>query len=113
MEDALIKIIESFGYPYYRQGSMSNDEKYPETFVTFWNNDSPDHSHYDNNDYGTSWDFDVNVYSIDPSLTYSLLADIRSALKAANWIPTSKGYDVASDEPSHTGRGMNVLYLET
>lgn len=113
MEDALITILESFKYEVYRQGSMSDDQSYPETFITFWNNDSPDHAHYDNTDYGTSWDFDVNVYSTDPSITYSLLDEIRSALKAENWIPTSRGYDVASDEPTHTGRGMNVLYLET
>ena len=113
MEDALILILESFKYEVFRQGSMSDDDAYPETFITFWNNDSPDHSHYDNDNYGTAWDFDVNVYSTDPSVTYSLLSEIRSALKAQKWIPTSQGYDVASDEPTHTGRGINVLYLET
>lgn len=113
MEDNLVEILSTFGYEVYRQGSMSDDEEYPETFFTFWNNDSPDHSHYDNSDYGTDWDFDVNVYSIDPALTYSLLTDVRTALKAAGWIVPSKGHDVASDEPTHTGRGINVFYLET
>ena len=113
MEDNLIEILSTFGYEVYRQGSMSDDEEYPETFFTFWNNDSPDHSHYDNSEYGTAWDFDVNVYSTDPALTYSVLADARIALKAAGWIISGKGYDVASDEPTHTGRGINALYLET
>ena len=113
MEDNLIEILSTFGYEVYRQGSMSDDEEYPETFFTFWNNDSPDHSHYDNSEYGTAWDFDVNVYSTDPALTYSVLADARIALKAAGWIIPGKGYDVASDEPTHTGRGINALYLET
>ena len=113
MEDNLIEILSTFGYEVYRQCSMSDDEEYPETFFTFWNNDSPDHAHYDNSEYGTAWDFDVNVYSSDSALTYSVLADARIALKAAGWIIPGKGYDVASDEPTHTGRGINALYLET
>lgn len=112
MEDNLIKVLSWFGYPVYRQGSMSNDEDYPETFFTFWNNDSPDHAHYDNAEYGTEWDFDVNVYSSNPELTYSVLANARVALKAAGWIVPSKGYDVASDEATHTGRGLNAIYLQ-
>lgn len=112
MEDNLITILESFGYPVYRQGSMSDDEQYPETFFTFWNNDSPDHAHYDNSDYGTAWDFSIYVYSSDPIMTYSLLLDARNALKAAGWITPSKGFDVASDEATHTGRGLEVFYLE-
>lgn len=112
MEDALITILESFNYPVFRQGSMSDDDAYPETFITFWNNDSPDHSHYDNDEYGTEWDFNVYVYSSDPSRTYSLLDEIRAELKTNGWIPTSKGFDVASDEPTHAGRGIECLYLQ-
>lgn len=112
MEDALITILESFKYPVYRQGSMSNDTAYPATFITFWNNDSPDHAHYDNTEYGTNWDYNVYVYSSDPSLPYSLMSDIRTALKAAGWIVTSKGFDVASDEATHTGRAIECIYME-
>lgn len=113
MEDKLIEILESFGYPVYRQGSMSNDESYPETFLTFWNNDSPDHAHYDNKEYGTAWDFNVYVYSSNPALTYSVLTDVRTALKSAGWIVPGKGFDVQSDEATHTGRGLGVFYLDT
>lgn len=113
MEDGLITILLTFGYPVIRQGSMSNEEKYPNHFFTFWNNDSNDHAHYDNSNYGTVWDFDVNFYSIDPSLTYSVLLSAKTALKNAGWIISGDGYDVASDEPTHTGRGMNAIYLKT
>lgn len=112
MEDNLIELLESFGYPVYRQGSLSDDEEYPDSFFTFWNNNSPDHAHYDNSDYGTEWDFDVNFYSNDPSLTYSVLANARVLLKQNKWIVPTKGYDVQSDEPSHTGRGMEALFLQ-
>ena len=112
MEDELITILESFKYPVYRQGSMSNDDAYPETFFTFWNNDSPDHSHYDNEEYGTNWDFNIYVYSSDPAKTYSLLADARAALKAAGWICMGKGFDSSSDEETHTGRGLEVIKMQ-
>ena len=113
MEDNLINILESFKVPVFRQGSMSNEAVYPSTFFTFWNNNSPNHAHYDNDEFGTAWDFSIFVYSDDPSTTYSLLSDARSALKAAGWITPSKGFDVPSDEATHTGRGLEVFYLET
>lgn len=112
MEDKLIEILESFGYPVYRQGSLSNDEGYPDTFFTFWNNTSPNHSHYDNEEYGTDWDYSIYVYSNNPVMVYSLLLDARNALKSDGWVTPNKGYDVASDEPTHTGRGLDILYLE-
>lgn len=113
MEDNLVQILESFGYRVYRQGSMSNDEKYPDTFFTFWNNNSPNHAHYDNDEFGTAWDFSIYVYSTDPVKTYALLLDARRALREAGWVTPSKGFDVASDEATHTGRGLEVFYLET
>lgn len=112
MIDNLIELLESFDYPVFRQGSLTENEPYPETFITFWNNESPDHSYYDNTDYGTAWNYTVYVYSSDPALTYSVLDNIRDNLKAANWIVPGKGYDAASDEITHTGRGLDIYYLE-
>lgn len=113
MEDKLIEILESFGYPVYRQGSMSDDAVYPDTFFTFWNFDTPDHSYYDNSDYGTEWGFNIYVYSNDPDKTYSVLASARTALKEAGWICRGKGFDVQSDEETHTGRGLEIYFLQT
>ena len=118
MEDILIGILEGLTtpagtYPVFRQGSLTEEQPYPETFFTFWNNLSEDHAHYDNAEYGTRWEFDVNVYSVDPVQTYDLLDAARAALKSEGWIISGRGYDVPTDEPTHTGRGMSVLYLET
>lgn len=112
IEDVLIGLLESFVYPVYRQGSLTVENGYPDSFFTFWNYDSPDHSHYDNHEYGTDWNFGVYFYSNNPELTYSVLADARILLKQNNWIVPSKGFDVRSDLPSHTGRGLTVFYLE-
>lgn len=112
MKDALIALLETFGYPVRLQGSLAEKEAYPESFFTFWNNDTPDGSHYDNNPISYVWDFDVNFYSTDPALVNSVLLEAINLLKTNGWIISGKGYDVATDEPTHTGRGMNVLYLE-
>ena len=112
MEDALIQILEGFGYPVYRQGSLTEEQEYPECFFTFWNNNSPDHAHYDNDNYGTAWDFSIYFYSVDPAQTYSVLSAARAALKQAGWVVPSQGYDVQSDEATHTGRAIDVYYLQ-
>jgi hypothetical protein len=111
MEDTLIQLLESFGYPVMRQGSLSADQKYPDTFFTFWNSTEDGQSFYDNDTASVVYDFDVNVYSSKPDVAYSLLAAARKLLKAEGWIISTRGFDVASDEITHVGRGMYVQYL--
>lgn len=112
MEDALIELLTSLGYDVYRQGSFADGDSYPDSFFTFWQTDSPDHAHYSNKDYGTEWSYSINFYSVDPALTYSVLDSARTLLKQNKWIIPSRGYDVYSDEPTHTGRGLQALYLQ-
>ena len=71
-----------------------------------------DGSHYDNDAVNYIWDFDVNFYSIDPGLVNTVLLDARRLMKSNGWIMSGKGHDLASDEPTHTGRGINVIYIE-
>lgn len=111
MEDNLIQLLESFGYPVMRQGSLSADQAYPDTFFTFWNSTEDGHSFYDNSTASVVYDFDVNVYSTSPDTAYSLLAAARNGLKAEGWIIATRGFDVPSDEITHVGRGMIVQYL--
>lgn len=112
MEDALIQLLESFGYPVMRQGSLPADQAYPDTFFTFWNSTEDGQSFYDNDTASVVYDFDVNVYSTSPDAAYSLLAAARKLLKGNGWIISTRGYDVASDEITHVGRGMAVAYLK-
>lgn len=112
MKDLLINIIKSLGYPVFLQGSLGKDEEYPESFFTFWNNSSDDGSHYDNQPISYIWDFDLNFYSSDPTLVNTVLIDAKVLLKQAGFVVRGNGYDVASDEITHTGRGINVLIFE-
>lgn len=112
MKELLIQTLEAFGYPVFLQGSLEPDTRYPDSFFTFFNNDSFDGNHYDNDAISCVWNFDVNFYSKDPALVNTMLAAAKGRLKGVGFIITGKGYDVASDEPTHTGRGINALYIE-
>lgn len=113
MEDRLIELLEEFDLPVIRQGSLDENDKYPDSFFTFWNPDSADHAHYDNSEYGIRWEYDVYFYSTDPLKTYSILEQARIKLKVNGWIITGRGFDVDSDEITHTGRGFQAYYLQT
>lgn len=112
MKDLLIQTLESFGYPVKLQGSLNKEDPYPESFFTFWNNNSYDGSHYDNDAISYVWDFDVNFYSTKAALVNTTLLEAKTKLKQQGFIVPGKGYDVASGEPTHTGRGINVLKIE-
>ena len=111
MEDLLIEVLESFGYPVRLQGSLLENEPYPDHFFTFWNRSSEGNSYYDNKECSTRFEYDVNFYSINPERVYSVLRDARKKLIQNNFIISGDGYSVTSDEPTHDGRGINVLYL--
>lgn len=112
MKNELINILEAYNYPVRLQGSIAPEEGYPETFFTIWNNETTDGNHYDNNPVSCIWDFTVYLYSTDPTIVNTVLESAIGDLKAAGWIISGKGYDVPSDEPTHTGRAVDVLYIE-
>lgn len=112
VKQLLIDTLESFNYPIILQGSLSNEDKYPDSFFTFFNNETSDDAFYDNKEFQTIWDFDLNFYSTDPELVNSVLLEAKRLLKAQNFIIDGAGYDVLSDEVTHTGRGMNLIYIQ-
>ena len=112
MEDNLIELLETFGYPVFRQGSLAENEVYPPTFFTFWNNTEYEQSAYDNATAFVIYDFDVNVYADDPNTVYSLQKQARILLKENGYQIPDRGHDLASDVDTHTGRGINVTKIE-
>lgn len=113
VKNLLINTIdEAFHLPIYLQGSMSDDEVYPDSFFTFWNNDTSDEEFYDNTETQTIWDFDLNFYSNDPVLVNTVILQAKTLLKGVGFIPDGSGYDVVSDQPSHSGRGINLLFIQ-
>lgn len=112
VKQAFIDVLSGFGYPVILQGSLDEDEAYPESFFTFWNNSTDDAAFFDNVETQTVWSFDCNFYSVDPTLVNTVLKQVKSALKKAGFIVNGVGYDIVSDEPTHTGRGLDVIYIE-
>ena len=114
MEDTLLEILGAFEVPVIRQGSLAPEAPYPETFFIFWYRSEEEQTAYDNEDVAfVVHEFDVNVYSTNPATVYSLLKNARDALKKAGWETLDRGHDIASDEITHTGRGLTCVYLET
>lgn len=103
---------EAFHLPIYLQGSLSVNDTYPDAFFTFWNNETTDQEFYDNTETQTVWDFDLNFYSNNPDIVNSVLVLAKNTLKTVGFIPDGSGHDVMSDEPTHTGRGLTLLFIE-
>lgn len=113
MEDLLIEVLQQFGYPVKLQGSILEDEPYPEKFFTFWDRGSDGGAYYDNCEYSTEFQYGVFYYSTDPADVYATLRAAIAKLKTAGFIVSGDGYSAASDEPTHDGRGVDVFYLRT
>lgn len=114
MKQTLIDILGNFcPNNVYLQGTLSESEAYPESFVTFFVNETPEDDFFDNEPNTVNWYFSVIYYSSDPALVNSKPAQIRSALKQAGFIPQGRGNDVPSDRPSHTGWAMDFIYQQT
>ena len=112
----LINVLTDAGYAegktLFLHNSMPEDMPYPDTFVTFKNEKSIDDLFRENEPYQTIWYFFVSVYSNDPELTNTELLRLRPLLKEKGFYPKGKGEDIASDEPTHTGRVLDVIYTE-
>lgn len=112
VEDLLIETLATFGYPVRLQGSLLENEPYPSDFFTFWNDSSNSQAFYDNNENAIIYEYSVNFYSVDSVKVYSVLREAKSKLKQVGFIVSGDGYSVASDEPSHDGRGIDIIYMK-
>ena len=114
MKQDLIDLLsgEFKTYPVILQGSLSPTDAYPESFFTIWNTETADWSHYDNGTVGFVWRFTVAFFSVDHTLVNTVLASARSLLIQHGWLVDGVGEDTPTDEISHTGRSLDVIYLE-
>lgn len=118
MEGKLIETLEPLGYPVRLQGSLLPKESYPDSFFTYWNDSADGSSYYSNNEGAILWAYSLNFYSTDPVLVSNMFKIIedtptaKSLLKSAGFIVSGAGYNVPSDEDTHTGRGISLLYRE-
>lgn len=113
MKDTLIAILSQFcPGKVYLQGTINENESYPETFLTFWTDYTEDRSHYDNDVTSIDWNFSVILYSSNPSNLGTIPGQIRAAMIAAGFIPQGRGNDIPSDVSTHTGWAMEFIKTE-
>lgn len=112
MEELLRKTLEPLGYPVKIQGSLLPDEPYPDHFFTYWNDSADGVSFYSNSEGAILWAYSLNFYTNDPRLVNKKLLEAKALLKQAGFIVSGGGYDVPSDEDTHTGRGISLLYRQ-
>ncbi len=112
MKNKLVNALEPLGFPVYLQGAIAEDEPYPDSFFTFWNSYADGRAIYDNEDHATEWEFVLAFYSTDPDLVNTVLLDAKRLLKSNSFSVFGRGYDLKSDEPTHTGRGILVRKYE-
>lgn len=112
MEDKLISILETFGYPVFLQGSLNREKEFPDSFFTFWN-DSSDGNFADNDEFITKYEYSVNFYSTDSELVYIIMRDAVKLLRENDFILSGDGRSVPSGVETHDGRGIDVRYIKT
>lgn len=112
MKDELITLLEELGYPVFLQGSLNADEAYPPAFCTFWNDSTDGAAFYDNDAHAFVWSFSINFYATDPVLVNGIMPQLRALFRSRGWIVQGLGYDVPSDEITHSGRAIDVLYIQ-
>lgn len=112
MKERLIEILEGLGYPAYLQGSLNESDAFPDAFFTFWNFDSPEPSHYDNNPTSCSWGFWIYFYATNPRLVESVMLTAKKALKDGGFVVDGKPSDANSGRATHTGEMLTAYALE-
>ena len=112
MKDELIKVLHTFGYPVFLEGTLNDKNDFPESYFVFWNYQTTNGKFYNNKPTTTTWDFWVYFYSVDPGLVNTVLSQAGDKLAAAGWIVEDDGEDAPSYDPSHTGRMLSCRFIK-
>lgn len=103
----VFNLFESMGYPYFRQGSLT-DETYPNSFFTFWNYATPNLSFYDNQERRYVERIQVCFYTNDANLIYSVIDLFIAEAKKVGFVVSGRAYDVPADKDNYYGRLVNI-----
>jgi hypothetical protein len=110
MRQLLIDTLTPLGYPIYLQGSAPPEV--PDTFFTFWNDDTDSTAFYDDKPRNEVSEFTVYVYAKDPQLVMDTPKAANALLEDAGFVIARRGYDVMSGIENYTGRALECFYDE-
>lgn len=103
----LFGLFEEIGLPYFRQGSLS-DEDYKPSFFTYWNIDTPSDSFYDNHETRYVEYVQVGFYTNNAAEIYSVMEDFIDRAKKKGFVVQGRAKDANADKENYFGR---VCYL--
>ena len=101
-------IFELIDVPIYLQGTLAEDEKYPdETFCTYWMRSDDLEDWYVTKPRKRMIVCDINIYSDDYDVMREKILKVRDDCIESDII-TSSIHDLASDDVNYTGQGVTV-----
>ena len=104
----LFDLFDEIGLPYFRQGSMS-DEDYKPAFFTYWNIDTPNDSFYDNHETRYIEYVQVGYYTNDATKIYSVMDEFIKKAKEKGFVVEGRARDTNADKDNYFGR---LVYLK-
>lgn len=110
MMNKLFQLFEEIGLPYFRQGSLS-DEDYAPSFFTFWNVDTPNDSFYDNEEHRYIEHYLVGFYTNDANRIYTQMDDFIERAKAKGFVLSGRPKDAKADKDDYFGRVCTVKII--
>lgn len=99
----LFDLFTEMGYSYFRQGSMS-DKDYEPSFFTFWNIDTPQDRHYDNELYKYNEYVQIGFYTNDARKIYSVMEDFIERARLKGFVIAAMPQDANADKDNYFGR---------
>ena len=103
----LFTLFDEIGLPYFRQGSMSDADYQPE-FFTYWNIDTPQDAHYENELHRYNEYVQIGFYTNNAENIYSIMNDFIERAKAKGFIIAALPQDAPADKDNYFGR---VCYI--
>lgn len=107
----LFNIFDEMGFPYFRQGSLS-DDNYPESFFTFWNMNTDNDSFYDNDETRYIEQFFIYFYTNNIKILYSTMDEFIKKAKDKGFVVEGGSYDTNSGKIDYFGRvcRINIIH---
>lgn len=99
----LFGLFGDMGYPYYRQGSVADDD-YDPAFFTFWNIDTPQDAHYDGKLTRYHEYVQIGFYTNDATKIYSVMDDFIERAKSKGFVIAGMPQDANADKDDYFGR---------
>ncbi|MFK7692859.1 hypothetical protein [Paenibacillus sp. HJGM_3] len=82
----LADTLSGIGYPVREQGTFADENKLPETFITYFVVDTPNNSHADNLPTSRTTRAQITLYSKKPALKQGADASIKAVMLPAGFL---------------------------